>query len=362
MKKLTVMTMIAAMSLSCLMGCGGSADTAKESTDTKEAVSVETTETGAAEEAAPEEEKKEEEAPVAEEIALADVVLVDNEEMKVVAKKVTLYDGSHKKAKSSKYNTVIDVTVENKTDAEWIEVGDGSVNSLKCSAIWQYDEDNSGNVLEVAKGETVDAKIEMYDSAIRKQKGKATDIVVSFESVADDGTVFTAEHIYPFGEENAVKYSYELQETDTVLMDNESVRVILTECFRYTEENYISMEYVVENKTDGAILFTYNNITADGTPLVYDFTDDIIAAGIVDETDVYIDSVMLEDAGISFKDLKELAFTAWIFDADDFTWQTVSDMRWTWIMEGRTDSFNPDNYVLVSEEVTLPITDFNYEE
>ena len=364
MRKRTVMSLIAAVSMSCLLGCGGGTTTSDNAAATEKVSEESVTDTKEGTEK--EEEKKEEKAePVSETFELGDMVLVDNEEIKVVAKSIEIFDAAQEKVYKRKYDTVINVFVENKTDEGLVFIGGAYVNGLKTYASWIFEENSGGNAVEIAGGESADTRIELSDSAIRKQGYNPTDIVIEFESALDNKVIFESVHIYPYGEENVVRYEYELEDTDVVVVDNENVRVILNESWRYAEENYIDISYVIENKSDHDIYFTINKETigdVSGLSWLY-FDESVIKAKTTDSKSLNIDAMAIEDAnvGIDFNEISEISYDLWILNADTFTSKTYDDIEWEWRMNGNDSAFNAEAYALGKASVTVEIADFQYE-
>lgn len=343
-KKWLAGLLIFMMSATLFTGCGGSSDA--DAGDADAAVEAETEIAGATEdvnEADAAEAEDEEAEPEPEIVELGDVVLVDNEEMKVVAKSMEVFYGVEG---NSRYETIVNVSVENKTEAEIIIVDYARVNGFECLPMWQFEENSHGNGLEIGAATIVDAKIRLSDSSVRATGEQVTDIVIAFESPMDYETVFESVHIYPYGEEAVVSYERPVQETDVVVVDNEQVSVILTESIK--EQDYISISYYIKNKTDGDICFIPSDVFVDGEPWYFYWDEEVIPAGV--SKNEYIDIGLMEEGqDVNFKEVSEVTFTFWVLDASGFTEDTYDDI-WAWSRLGETD-FNPENYTLFKENV-----------
>lgn len=331
------------LAASCMAGCGGSESASEEP-------AAEATEEIEETEEVKEAEAEEDDEPKPEIIDLGNAVLIDNDEMKIIAKDLEVYSGEFG---GSKYNAKLNVAVENKSDQDRIILDSAWLNNNESWASWRFDKSHAGTELEIASGEIIDAKMDIADSEIRAQGGKLTDIVIVFLSAKDFETKYESEHIYPYGEENATGIEHVVGETEVVIADNESVFVSLKETYRMDEET-ICISYYVENRTDGEIYFICNDEVIDGTPvrgIIY-FGDETIPAGKSVDESIFLYRTDVEGSGLDFDKLGEIEYTLWVFDADNFTEDTFDAITFDWHNMGDDSEFNPEQYMLVKESTS----------
>lgn len=98
--------------------------------------------------------------------------------------------------------------------------------------------------------------------------GDFTDIELTF-SVSDnadwsaDPVATETVHVYPYGEDKAVQFVREPQDTDIVLVDNEYVSVIVT---GYNPNGYwgYTVNLFLINKTDKKVMFSADDVSVNG--------------------------------------------------------------------------------------------------
>lgn len=195
---------------------------------------------------------EEKEAEEKKEISISEIVVVDNDECSI---KLTGIDPDN----SSGY--VIKTQLENKSEEKTyvFSVQSASINGVQCDTLFYR---------WVSPGKKAKEEILFFDSMLKEADvGEYTDIELSFlVYVEDDYSCQVAKetvHVYPYGEENAASFVRETQPTDTVLIDNEYVSVIVT---RY--EQNPGWEYTVNlfclNKTDKKIVFKAEEVSVNG--------------------------------------------------------------------------------------------------
>ena len=95
-----------------------------------------------------------------------------------------------------------------------------------------------------------------------------TDIELEFrvydsnDWMADDVALETV-HVYPLGEDKATAFIREPQETDTVIVDNDQITILVT---GYPEDSfwgYVASVYLV-NKTEKTLMFTVDDASVNG--------------------------------------------------------------------------------------------------
>ena len=83
---------------------------------------------------------------------------------------------------------------------------------------------------------------------------------------ADDVTSQSI-HVYPDGQENAATFKRQPKDTDTVVVDNESITVIITGLEKNDLFSSTDLCFYIENKTNESITFLMNNVLVNSNPL-----------------------------------------------------------------------------------------------
>ena len=256
MKKLLALVLSLFMILA-LVACGGSTQPSsaggndeKESKtqapkeeDQSEGKSAENTEKETEKET---EEKTEKETKA--EMRFEETTLVDNDQITIIAKSI----------EKGLLGESIKVYLENKTDADLdFTVDDAAINGV----------DESGSLYcTVTAGMKANDDISFYD--VDSEIGDYTDIWLKFR--VHDSNDWSADpileegfHLYPYGEENAVKYEREAQPQDIVLVDNDVCTVTVTGF----EEDKIwgyTMNLWLVNKSGEDLTFSVNDTSVNG--------------------------------------------------------------------------------------------------
>lgn len=101
---------------------------------------------------------------------------------------------------------------------------------------------------------------------------------------------------------------------ETVIVDDENCTFTIKSA---TQNAHVGMtlEVLLENKTDKTLLFTWNNTSVNG--FMHDpFWAEEVAAGKKANSTIYFDTYQLEDYGVESVD--EIEFTLYVYDSDDF--------------------------------------------
>ena len=198
-------------------------------------------------------EKKDDSKTEKKEITFTELVAVDNEECFI---KITGIEND------SLWGYTLKVQLENKSaDKTYMfSIQDASINGVKCSALLAE---------QVAAGKKANEKISFSDDELEENGvGDYTDIELTFrvydsnDWTADEVALETV-HVYPYGEENATKFVREAKATDNIILDNESVTVIVTgyesgEIWGYTAKVFLI------NKTDKTVMFSVDDVSVNG--------------------------------------------------------------------------------------------------
>lgn len=278
-----------------LTACGG--ESSSSSTDATKPSSVEDSST-----------ISQEESSNPTEVSFEEITVVDNEQCTI---KITEID------KGNIWGYTLKTYLENKSaDKTYMySVTSAAINGVQTDPLF---------ATEVAAGKKSNSDISF--SSDLKQYGITdfTDIELSFKVydsndwMADavfEGTV----HVYPYGEENSSAFVREAKDTDTVIVDNDSATVIVTDYDPNSIWGYTANLYLV-NKTDKELMFSVDEASING------FMSDPFWATSVDGNKVAFSSLSwsssdLESNGIT--SVEEIEMKLKIYDANDWSASAV---------------------------------------
>lgn len=291
MKKLLA-SLLALTMLACMAGC--QPKTAPESAPP-------TAESGETQQ-----QPKAEAKPKGEKAAFEETVVADNDECLV-------------KLTDMKYDEVFGCTVgihiENKSTEKvyMFCTGDTAINNIQVDPYWAY---------ELGTGASFDDEITISNDQL-KEIGVAyddiTDLELSFRVYdTDDYNGVVAEealHIYPYGEECAVAYTREPQDSDVVLMDTPEVQMV---AIGYDHDDFWGYEvktYLL-NKTDSEVMFSVDSAEVNGIELDPYYAESL-AAGKSTFSHIAWDDSVLEKNGI--EKVEDIKLTLSAYDCDDLS-------------------------------------------
>lgn len=174
---------------------------------------------------------------------------------------------------------------------------------------------------EVAAGKKSNSEISFTDSKLSDNGIETfTDIEVTFRVY--DSTDWSADavaketvHVYPFGEEKAEKFVREAQPTDTVIVDNENVSVVVTGYVDDSVWGYTANLYI-ENKTDEELTYSVDDVSVNG------FMADPFWATSVGANKVAFAAMSWSDStleGNNIESIEEIEMNFRIYSSDDWT-------------------------------------------
>lgn len=303
MKKIAALLMAAALMLSFTACTSSNTETSKDDDDVKTTTASKDVETNddetkadtEAEDTAAEEEKNE--------IAFTELIVVDNEKCSI---KITGVE------EGSAPEFTVKVIFENKTaDENYTFVAENiAVNGLCCDAI---------ELANVAPGKKAVEKIEFssYDfdgNAI----GAYTDIEMNFrvydnENWDKDDIAYESVRIYPYGEDKAVKFVREAQDSDNVIVDNDIVSISV---IGYTsdEYGYYAHLYVV-NKTDKCFKISIDDASVNGFMADPYFVIDVLGGNSAFSTINWMQTTLEEN---DITSVEEIEFTLTVYDEENY--------------------------------------------
>lgn len=187
------------------------------------------------------------------EITFTEVVAVDNDECSI---KITGVNADKLKGVTLK------AQLENKSTEKtyMFSVETAAINGIKCDPFF---------AAEVAAGKKSNNEIRFTGDDLKENGvGDYTDIELTFrvydtnDWMADPVAKETV-HIYPYGEDKAVKFVRESQPDDNIIVDNEFVTIIVTgyendKIWGYTVNMFLL------NKTDKDVMFSVDDASING--------------------------------------------------------------------------------------------------
>lgn len=309
MKRPLPVLFILCLALTLLAGCGGTSDAVTEAVSAMSETNNEAAESETEDEAEPEEETEAES-----ELSFEEITVADNDQCSIV---ITGLDPD------SIWGYTLDVALENKSeDATYMfSVLTASVDGVESDPYW---------AAEVAAGKKANEEITFYDSVLDDIGVAYTDIALTFRVYdSDDWTADNVAeetvHIYPYGEENAVAYVYEVQESNVVLVDNDQITVIVTAreddpIWGYTVSLYL------ENKTDEELMFSAEDVSVNGY-MSDPYWATTVDAGNCKFTEMYWFTEDLEEDGID--QVEEIELTLWVYSYDNWTADDILNETFT---------------------------------
>ncbi len=240
------------------------------------------------------------------EVSFEELVVVDNDECSIT---ITGIDADNI------WGYTLNALIENKSSDKtyMFSVDSASINGVECDPLFASD---------VAAGKKSNEEISFYDTDTLEENGitEYTDIELTFRVYdSDDWTAddvaYATVNVYPYGEENAVTFERATLDTDTVLVDNEYVTVIVTGYEHDDIWGYTANLFLV-NKTDSKVMFSVDNASVNGY-MIDPFYAKTVAAGkcAISSMSWYDDD--LEENGIT--EVEEIEFELTAYNYNDWT-------------------------------------------
>lgn len=206
------------------------------------------------------------------------------------------------------------IQLENKTADKTLvfSVDKASVNGLDSDPFFAS---------EVSAGKKANEEVSFYDSTLDDAGiTDYTDIFLLwrvYDSVdwSADDVLNEGVHVYPFGEEKAVKFVREPQPGDIVIAENGSVRATVIEIVPDSFYGYTVMLYL-ENNTDTTVMFSADSVSVNGF-MVDPYYADSVGAGMTAYSEMSWFESDFEDNGIT--EVEEIEFTLRVYDAESWS-------------------------------------------
>ena len=251
------------------------------------------------------ESNKDEEKTDKNEISFTEVVAVDNAECLI---KITEIDPDNM------WGFTLKAQLENKsTDKTYMfSVESAAINGVQCDPVF---------ATEVAAGKKSNEEISFADDE-REEKGVGdyTDIELTFRVYDSndweaDAVAKETIHIYPYGEDKAVKFVREAQASDNILIDNEYVTVTVTgyeddEIWGYTVNLFLL------NKTDNNVMFSVDEASVNGIMADPFYATSVSAGKCAFSSMAWSDTTLEEN---SITEIEEIEFNFRAYNEDDWS-------------------------------------------
>lgn len=215
------------------------------------------------------------------------------------------------------------VYLENKSSDKtyMYSVVDGAVNGVAWDPLF---------ATEVAAGKKKNDEISFSDNDKEALIPEFTDIeliirVYDSNNWGEDDVANETIHIYPLGEDKATVYVREPQPTDTVIVDNDQISVIVTGYEADGFWGYAAKMYLV-NKTDKVLMFSVDDVSVNGF-MCDPLWATSIAPGKVAFADMDWSKSSFEENGITEVEAIEMVFRVYDWNnwsAEDIFNETIT--------------------------------------
>lgn len=308
MKRIATLLLVFTMLLS-FVACGGEPTNNDGGANVNNTTNEADQTTPLQEEAAKGEESKEDE------IIFTEMVAIDNEECTI---KITGIDADNF------WGYTLKALLENKSaDKTYMfSVETAAINGVQTDPFFAS---------EVAAGKKSNEEISFIDSTLEENGiTEYTDIELTFrvydsdDWTADEVATETI-HIYPYGEDKAVNFAREAQDSDNVIIDNDYVSVIVT---GYEEDEIwgYTVNLFLLNKTDKNVMFSVDEASVNGFMADPFYATSVSAGKCAFSSMTWLDTTF-EENGIT--EVENIEFNLKAYDednwsGDDFANETVT--------------------------------------
>ncbi len=238
------------------------------------------------------------------EISVEPFTAIDNEYCSITIKSID---------PKNKWGYTVQTTLENKSaDVTYMfSVQSAAINGVDTDPLF---------ATEVAPGKKSNSDISFPTSSL-KDNGISdfTDIEMVFRvydtnNWSADPVALETVHVYPYGEEEAVVFTREIKETDTVIIDDENITAIITGIDPDNTWGYTVNLFLI-NKTESGTMFAVEEASVNGYMIDPFFAKDV-AAGKCAFTSMSWTKTSLEENDIS--EVEEIEFRLRVYD--DTNW------------------------------------------
>ncbi len=234
------------------------------------------------------------------EIPFTEMVAIDNEECSI---KFTGIEADNI------WGYTVKTVLENKSSDKtyMFAIESASINGVQCDPFF---------ATEVVAGKKSNEKISFADDSFEKSGiTEVTDIEITFrvydsEDWSADAVAEETVHIYPYGEEKAVKFVREAQPSDNVIINNDAVTVTVTG-YGYDDIMGYTVHLFLENKTDKRVMFSVEAASVNG------FMADPFYAYTVSSGTCAFSSISWADSTLKENDISDVETIEFNFRAYD---------------------------------------------
>lgn len=238
------------------------------------------------------------------EISFTEVVAVDNAECSIKITEIEPDD---------MWGFTLKAQLENKSTEKtyMFSVESASINGIQSDPFFARD---------VAAGKKSNEKITFSDKKLEENGvGDYTDIELTFrvydsDDWSADAVAEETIHIYPYGEDKAVKFVREAQPSDNVIVDNENITVIVTgyeddEIWGYTVNLFLI------NKTDKNVMFSADDTSVNGFMADPFYATSVSAGKCAFSSMAWADTTLEEN---SITKIEQIEFNLRVYDEDNW--------------------------------------------
>lgn len=239
------------------------------------------------------------------EISFTEITVVDNDECVI---KITGIDPDNM------WGFTLNAQCENKSaDKTYMFcVDSAAINGVQCDPFF---------AAEIAAGKKSNDDISFSGDELEENNiGEYTDIELTFRVYDSndweaDPVALETVHVYPYGEDKAVKFIRESQDSDTIIIDNEYVTAIVT---GYEEDDILgySVNLFLINKTDKNVMFSADEVSVNGF-MADPFYATCVSAGNCKFSSMSWSDTTFEENNIT--DVEEIELKLRVYDEDDWS-------------------------------------------
>ena len=177
----------------------------------------------------------------------------------------------------------------------------------------------------MAAGKKKNDSISFSDDSLKDNGvGDITDLAMTFkvynsDDWSDDDAARETVHVYPLGEDKATEFKREDVDSDTILVDNDKVKVVVT---GYEDDSIwgYSVNLYLENKTDKELMYAVDDVSVNGF-MADPFWAKSVGSGKVAFTSMTWSDSAFEENNIT--EVDEIEMKLKVYDSDDWSEKDV---------------------------------------
>lgn len=237
-------------------------------------------------------------------ISFSEQIVIDDEKCTI---KITKIEDD------SIWGYTLKVFLENKSaDKKYMfSVDHASINGLEIEPLF---------ATEVESGKKANESLVLSLSELEeKEIGLITDIDLKFrvydsdDWMAEDIALVSAS-VYPYGESKVEKYIREDKSTDTVIVNNDNIKVVVTDYTKDEIWGYTANLYI-ENKTDKELMFSANDVSINGFMVDPLFATSVVAGKCEYASMTWFNNSLEEN---EIEEVSEIEFNFRVYDSNNW--------------------------------------------